>query len=87
MKGFVLAHINNILLGAVSLVLFVIFLIGVFGFILLNPALGVHIGKIGWYLFAFWSGVTMIVLPCMFPLMFVVVPLTMRGGFKKGLGM
>lgn len=40
----------------------------------------------GWYLFAFATGITMIVLPCTLPLAFVIVPLSMGKGIKKGIG-
>jgi len=40
----------------------------------------------GWYLFAYAMGLTMIVLPCTFPLAFVIVPLSMGKGMRKGLG-
>lgn len=41
----------------------------------------------GWYLFAYAMGLTMIVLPCTFPLAFVIVPLSLGKGPMKGLGM
>ena len=40
----------------------------------------------GWYLFSYAMGLTMIVLPCTFPLAFVIVPLSMGKGPVKGLG-
>src|SRR3989344_1285320 len=40
----------------------------------------------GWYLFSYAMGLTMIVLPCTFPLAFVIVPLSMGKGPAKGLG-
>jgi cytochrome c-type biogenesis protein len=43
-------------------------------------------GNIGWYLFAFVTGLTMIVLPCTLPLAFVIVPLSMGKGLRKGVG-
>lgn len=43
-------------------------------------------GNIGWYLFAFVTGLTMIVLPCTLPLAFVIVPLSMGKGLQKGVG-
>lgn len=42
---------------------------------------------LGWYLFSYAMGLTMIVLPCTFPLAFVIVPLSMGKGARKGLGM
>ncbi len=41
---------------------------------------------VGWYLFSYAMGLTMIVLPCTFPLAFVIVPLSMGKGPVKGLG-
>ena len=41
----------------------------------------------GWYLFSYAMGLTMIVLPCTFPLAFVIVPLSLGKGPMKGLGM
>jgi cytochrome c-type biogenesis protein len=38
----------------------------------------------GWYIFSFTMGLTMIVLPCTFPLAFVIVPLAMGKGPRKG---
>ncbi len=45
-----------------------------------NPTVG-----FGWYLFAFATGLTMIVLPCTLPLAFVIVPLSMGKGLLRGL--
>ncbi len=42
--------------------------------------------SIGWFLFAFGTGITMIVMPCTLPLAFVIVPLSMGKGVAKGLG-
>lgn len=44
-------------------------------------------GSIGWYLFSFATGLTMIVMPCTLPLAFVIVPLSMGKGMIKGIGM
>lgn len=55
--------------------------------------LGVFFGSstnvegVGWYVFAYAMGLTMIVLPCTFPLAFVIVPLSLGKGPAKGLGM
>ncbi len=46
-----------------------------------------QIEGLGWYLFSYAMGLTMIVLPCTFPLAFVIVPLSMGKGPAKGLGM
>jgi len=37
--------------------------------------------------FSFVAGISMIVLPCTLPLAFIIVPLSMGKGYKKGLGM
>ena len=39
---------------------------------------------IGWFLFAFATGLSMIVLPCTLPLAFVIVPLSIGKGYVKG---
>lgn len=39
----------------------------------------------GWFLFSFAAGLSMIVLPCTFPLAFVIVPLTLGKSPAKGL--
>ena len=61
--------------------------IGMFWFLFLAPAAGTALGTMGWYLFSFAAGLTMIVLPCTLPLAFVIVPLSMGKGIVKGLGM
>ncbi|KKT28778.1 MAG: Cytochrome c biogenesis protein transmembrane region [Candidatus Giovannonibacteria bacterium GW2011_GWB1_46_20] len=64
------------------LALFFIFITGLvwfFGFSQSSP-----IGA-GWFLFSFAAGLSMIVLPCTLPLAFVIVPLSMGKGVKKGL--
>ena len=60
---------------------------GLFWFLFLAPQAGAELGKLGWYLFSFAAGLTMIVLPCTLPLAFVIVPLSMGKGLVKGLGM
>lgn len=59
---------------------FVLGLIWLFGYSPSSP-----IGA-GWFLFSFAAGLSMIVLPCTLPLAFVIVPLAMGKGYKKGLG-
>ncbi len=73
--------------GRLSFILlaFSIFAIVVFGLIWLfayspsSPVGG------GWFLFSFAAGLSMIVLPCTLPLAFVIVPLSMGKGYRKGL--
>ena len=40
-----------------------------------------------WLVIAYLAGLSMIVLPCTLPLVFIIVPLSMGQGAKKGLGM
>ncbi|MFT7507680.1 MAG: FtsP/CotA-like multicopper oxidase with cupredoxin domain/cytochrome c biogenesis protein CcdA, partial [Acidimicrobiales bacterium] len=44
-------------------------------------------GSIGWFLFSFATGLTMIVMPCTLPLAFVIVPLSMGKGMIRGIAM
>jgi len=37
--------------------------------------------------FAYVAGISMIVLPCTLPLVFIIVPFSMGKGFRKGFGM
>jgi len=66
------------IIGIVGVLIFG--LLWLFVFSNANPA------GFGWYLFAFATGITMIVLPCTLPLAFVIVPLSMGKGIKKGIG-
>jgi cytochrome c-type biogenesis protein len=70
-----------------AIVIAVIIGAGLFWFLFLAPEAGQALGKMGWYLFSFAAGLTMIVLPCTLPLAFVIVPLSMGKGLVKGLGM
>ncbi len=80
------------LLIALAVGLFAITAGGLFWFFTtnLNIGTGLEAGGstigLGWYLFSFAAGLTMIVLPCTFPLAFVIVPLSMGKGAAKGLG-
>lgn len=70
-------------LGFVSLGLFTFIIFGLLWAFFLAPE---RPEGFGWYLFAYAMGLTMIVLPCTFPLAFVIVPLSMGKGIAKGLG-
>ena len=70
-------------LGFVSLGLFIFIVFGLLWAFVIGPG---HPEGAGWYLFAYAMGLTMIVLPCTFPLAFVIVPLSMGKGMRKGLG-
>lgn len=66
-----------VLFGISAVVVF-----GVFWFFFLSG--GETPVGLGWYLFSFAAGLTMIVLPCTLPLAFVIVPLSMGKGPVKG---
>lgn len=68
--------------SGLALVLFLIIVFGLFWFFFLGPSAPVGLG---WYIFSFTSGLTMIVLACTFPLVFVIVPLSLGKGPVKGL--
>jgi cytochrome c-type biogenesis protein len=70
-----------------AIILTVVIAAGLAWFLFLAPQAGADIGRMGWYLFSFAAGLTMIVLPCTLPLAFVIVPLSMGKGLVKGLGM
>lgn len=65
---------------------FGIFAVIVFGLLWLFLISSGERSGFGWYLFSFATGLTMIVLPCTLPLAFVIVPLSMGKGVRKGLG-
>ncbi len=69
---------KRLILGA--FVLFSVLLLGLF-YLFMTPGETVNIA------FAYVVGLSMIVLPCTLPLAFVIVPLAMNKGAKKGLGM
>ncbi|MEK7560148.1 MAG: cytochrome c biogenesis CcdA family protein [Patescibacteria group bacterium] len=63
------------------LLLFLIFTGGILWFFTLSSASPIGAG---WFLFSFAAGLSMIVLPCTLPLAFVIVPLSMGKGIKRG---
>ena len=46
-----------------------------------------HVTYLSWIVIAYVAGLSMIVLPCTLPLVFIIVPLSMGKGYKKGLSM
>lgn len=46
-----------------------------------------HTSYLSWIVIAYVAGLSMIVLPCTLPLVFIIVPLSMGKGYKKGLFM
>lgn len=72
---------KTLLLSIIFGILAVI-IVGLFSFFLFGSDSPVGLG---WYVFSFAAGLTMIVLPCTLPLAFVIVPLSMGKGAMKGL--
>ncbi len=75
--------LKTILAGA-AIALFVLIVFGLLWAFVFAPERPE--GGLGWYLFSYAMGLTMIVLPCTLPLAFVIVPLSMGKGMVKGLG-
>ena len=73
-----------------SFVLFSLIFVGVI-FSLTNEAVvggeGQHASYMSWLIIAYVAGLSMIVLPCTLPLVFIIVPMSMGQGYKKGLFM
>ena len=64
-------------LVGLAFILFTVFLLGMF-WLYTNPAMSVGLTL------SYVAGLSMIVLPCTFPLVFVIVPLSMGHEYKKG---
>ncbi len=64
-------------LVGLAFVLFTVFLLGMF-WLYTNPAMSVGLTL------SYAAGLSMIILPCTFPLVFVIVPLSMGHEYKKG---
>ena len=76
--------------------LLVISLFVLFSFVFLGVIFSFTVGMIGannttsyssWLVIAYVAGLSMIILPCTMPVVFVIVPLSMGHGYKKGLCM
>jgi suppressor of ftsI len=76
--------VRNWLIGATLFVAAAI-VFGVLYLFVIAPS--VPSGNVGWFLFSFATGLTMIIMPCTLPLAFVIVPLSMGKGLVRGLGM
>ncbi len=46
-----------------------------------------HASFLSWTIIAYVAGLSMIVLPCTLPLVFIIVPMSVGQGYKKGLSM
>ncbi len=73
----------------ISFVLFSFIFVGVIFSLTSDIALGLNqdISYPSWLIIAYVAGLSMIVLPCTLPLVFIIVPLSMGKGYKKGLFM
>ncbi len=78
------AGVRNWLIGGL-LVVSAAIIFGLLYLFVIAPS--VPNGSVGWYLFSFATGLTMIVMPCTLPLAFVIVPLSMGKGMIKGISM
>lgn len=72
-----------------AIILFAVIAVGLFWLFSFKGSVGVADSGLGffWWIFSFAAGLSMIVLPCTLPLAFVIVPLSMGKGIRKGLGM
>ena len=66
--------VRNWLIGATLLVAALI-IFGLLYLFVIAPS--IPNGSVGWFLFAFATGLTMIIMPCTLPFAFVIVPLSM----------
>lgn len=73
----------------ISFVLFSFIFVGVIFSLTNDIALGLNqdVSYPSWLIIAYVAGLSMIVLPCTLPLVFIIVPLSMGKGYKKGLFM
>ena len=73
----------------ISFVLFSFIFVGVIFSLTSDIALGINqdVSYPSWLIIAYVAGLSMIVLPCTLPLVFIIVPLSMGKGYKKGLFM
>jgi cytochrome c-type biogenesis protein len=72
-----------------SFVLFSLIFVGVIFSLTSDIAVGLNqdIAYPSWLIIAYVAGLSMIVLPCTLPLVFIIIPLSMGQGYKKGLFM
>jgi cytochrome c-type biogenesis protein len=72
----------------ISFILFSFIFVGII-FLLTNEVVkgNQDISYLSWLIIAYAAGLSMIILPCTLPLVFIIVPLSMGQGYKKGLFM
>ena len=71
--------------AGLALILFIVFLVGIGWFASLGQFSTEHLSFV--ILLAYAAGLTMIVMPCTLPLIFLIVPMTMGKNYKRGLAM
>jgi len=73
----------------ISFVLFSFIFVGIIFSLTSDITIGLNqdISYPSWLIIAYLAGLSMIVLPCTLPLVFIIVPLSMGQGYKKGLSM
>ncbi len=73
----------------ISFVLFSFIFVGVIFSLTSDIAVGLNqdVAYPSWLIIAYVAGLSMIVLPCTLPLVFIIIPLSMGQGYKKGLFM
>lgn len=76
---------NRLLFAGLALFLFIIFLIGIGWFASLGQFSTENLSFV--VLLAYAAGLTMIVMPCTLPLIFLIVPMTMSKSYKRGFAM
>lgn len=76
---------NRFLFAILALVLFVVFLVGIGWFASLSQFSTENLSFV--VLLAYAAGLTMIVMPCTLPLIFLIVPMTMGKSYKRGFAM
>lgn len=76
---------NRFLFAGLALILFIVFLVGIGWFASLSQFNTQHLSFV--VLLAYAAGLTMIVMPCTLPLIFLIVPMTMSKSYKRGFGM
>lgn len=86
MSGIALAKKSGV---AVAFILFSLVFLGVMFSLTNDIALraGSDLSYPSWLVISYVAGLSMIILPCTLPLVFIVVPLSMGQGYRKGLAM
>jgi len=74
--------VGRFIFAALTFSLLAVVIGGLFWIFAFSPSSPVGLG---WYLFSFAAGLSMIVLPCTLPLAFVIVPMVMGKSYAKGL--